>query len=186
MTHPLDDTLGPMAPFAIGLLDELAALGIPLARPEIDHLCYRAASQEEYLALRGILAEAGSLLVEGMIGGRPIATYRFAQPLCFAWRGEPLTVPCIELAAPKPGRSHKAGLEHIELVVADLAALVAAHPALPFKTGNMASLRNPDVALMLASGQVKFHLLPLSAVIEEELATDAVVPVPADYFSRQS
>lgn len=190
MTHILDEKLGPMAPFVIGLLRELDALGIDLLHPEIDHLCYRAASLDEYLILRDRLADAGDLLVEGMIGGRPIATYRLHQPLKIQMlskdgRALDIRVPCIELAAPKPGRNHQAGLEHIELVVASLAALIAAYPQLAFKTGNMGDSRNPDVGLMLSSGQVKFHLRSLEAVIAEEIGTAAVVPVPGDYFVQQ-
>lgn len=178
MSHPLDTTLGPMAPFVCQLLTELHALMGEHAAPQVDHLCYRAASLPEYLELKALLARYGVLLVEGMIGGRPIATYRLHQPVCV----NEVSVPCIELAAPKPGRSHQAGLEHIELVVPSLHALVAAHPALPFKTGNIEDGRNPDVGLMLPSGQVKFHLRPLSEVIDEELGTGAVVPVPPDYY----
>lgn len=63
----------------------------------VDHLCYRAASLPEYLALKETLARHGVLLVEGMIGGRPIATYRLHQPVCW----QQVTVPCIELAAPR-------------------------------------------------------------------------------------
>lgn len=178
MAHPLNTALGPMAPFVGQLLAELTILmGEPEA-PLVDHLCYRAATLTEYLHLKGELAQHGVLLVEGMIGGRPIATYRLHQPVC--WQG--VSVPCIELAAPKPGRSHQAGLEHIELVVPSLHELVALHPDLPFKTANIDDHRNPDVGLMLPSGQVKFHLRPLSEVIDEELLTGAVVPVPVDYY----
>ncbi|WP_421224708.1 VOC family protein [Aeromonas enteropelogenes] len=180
MSHSLDSTLGPMAPFVSQLLTELAALGVNMTAPHIDHLCYRAANLSEYQSLCEVLAGAGELLVEGMIGGRPIATYRLHQPV----RVGDVEVPCIELAAPKPGRSHQAGLEHIELVVPSLAALVERYPALPFKTGNMMDERNPDIGLMLPSGQIKFHLRSLAEVIAEEVATGAVVLVPADYFSR--
>lgn len=178
MSHPLDSTLGPLAPFVGQLLAELAPLMGESRAPTVDHLCYRAATLPEYRCLNAGLAQHGELLVEGMIGGRPIATYRLHQPVC--WQG--VSVPCIELAAPKPGRSHQAGLEHIELVVPSLHALVAAYPALPFKTANIDDGRNPDVGLMLPSGQIKFHLSPLSEVIDEELRTGAVVPVPADYY----
>ncbi|MFQ2921639.1 VOC family protein [Aeromonas allosaccharophila] len=181
MSHPLDSTLGPMAPFVSQLLAELAATGINIPQPTVDHLCYRAATLQEYRVRCAVLAEAGILLVEGMIGGRPIATYQLHQPLKV---GEVL-VPCIELAAPKPGRVHQAGLEHIELVVASLQALVARYPELPFKTGNMQDTRNPDIGLMLPSGQIKFHLRPLAEVIAEEVATDSVVAVPADYFEQE-
>ncbi|ELM3616992.1 VOC family protein [Aeromonas sobria] len=180
MSHSLDSTLGPMAPFVSQLLAELAASGITIPQPTVDHLCYRAATLQEYRALSAVLAEAGTLLVEGMIGGRPIVTYQLHQPVL---AGE-VQVPCIELAAPKPGRVHQAGLEHIELVVASLQDLVARYPELPFKTGNMQDTRNPDIGLMLPSGQIKFHLRPLAEVIAEEVATGAVVAVPADYFEQ--
>lgn len=179
MSHPLDTALGPMAPFVCQLLTELRASLGEGDSPRVDHLCYRAATLPEYLELKEVLARHGVLLVEGMIGGRPIATYRLHQPVC----AQTVSVPCIELAAPKPGRNHQAGLEHIELVVPSLHALVAAHPTLPFKTGNIEDGRNPDVGLMLASGQVKFHLRDLSEVIDEELLTGAVVPVPVDYYA---
>ncbi|MFQ2101306.1 VOC family protein [Aeromonas sanarellii] len=178
MSHPLDSTLGPMAPFVCQLLTEMQAVMGGSAFPVVDHLCYRAATLPEYLDLKEALAAHGVLLVEGMIGDRPIATYRLHQPVCW----QQVTVPCIELAAPKAGRSHQAGLEHIELVVPSLHALVAAHPGVAFKTASIDDRRNPDVGLMLPSGQIKFHLRPLSEVIDEELCTGAVVPVPLDYY----
>ena len=49
----------------------------------------------------------------------------------------------------------------------------------------MQDTRNPDIGLMLPSGQVKFHLRPLAEVIAEEVATGAVVAVPADYFDQE-
>ncbi|MBS4715350.1 VOC family protein [Aeromonas dhakensis] len=180
MSHPLDTTLGPMAPFVCQLLTELDELAVHPAAIEVDHLCYRAATLVEYQTLKGLLATHGDLLVEGMISGRPIATYRLHQPVPHAHG----SVPCIELAAPKPGRSHQAGLEHIELVVPSLDALLAAHPEVAFKTGNLNDERNPDVAVMLASGQIKFHLRTLAEVIEEEGASGAVVPVPAGYYDQ--
>lgn len=169
-----------MAPFVSRLLAELADCGPVIRDLQVDHLCYRAASLPEYRTLSALLAEAGTLLVEGMIGGRPIATYQLHQPV----QAEQVRVPCIELAAPKPGRVHQAGLEHIELVVSSLEELVTGYPALPFKTGNMLASRNPDIGLMLPSGQIKFHLRPLAEVIAEELASGAVVAVPDDYFQR--
>ena len=59
-----------------------------------------------------------------------------------------------------------------------LPALVAAHPGLAFKTANMDDGRNPDVGLMLPSGQIKFALRALCEGIDEELQTGAVGPVP--------
>ena len=81
-----------MAPFVSQLLDELAASGVTIPQPTVDHLCYRAATLQEYRKLCAVLAEAGTLLVEGMIGGRPIVTYQLHQPV---QAGE-VQVPCIE------------------------------------------------------------------------------------------
>lgn len=177
MSHPLDATLGPQGPFVSLLLAQLAELGIEAAYP-VDHLCYRAASNQEYLHLRALLEQEGTLLVEGMIGGRPIATYRYHQPVLAG----AVTVPCIELAAPKPGRCHQSGLEHIELVVPSLEGLIATHPQCAFRTDNQHSLRNPDIALTLGGGQVKFHLQALDSVIADEVARGEVVPVPEAYW----
>ena len=69
-------------------------------------------------------------------------------------------------------------------MVPSLDALLAAHPEVSFKTGNLRDERNPDVAVMLASGQIKFHLRTLAEVIEEELVSGAVVPVPAGYYDQ--
>ncbi|MGL5037829.1 MAG: VOC family protein [Aeromonas sp.] len=180
MSHLLDSELGLMAPFVAQLLTELAASGVTLSRYEADHLCYRAATLPDYQHLTQVLAQAGTLLVEGMIGGRPIATFTLYQPLQV---GE-MTIACIELAAPKPGRLHQAGLEHIELVVPSLEVLVERYPHLPFKTTNIRDHRNPDISLMLPSGQIKFHLSPLADIIAQELITGAVVPVPENYFAN--
>ncbi|PJG60371.1 hypothetical protein CUC53_02375 [Aeromonas cavernicola] len=179
MNHPLDSTLGPLAPFVSNLLTELAASGVNMSPPHIDHLCYRAATLGEYRRLRQVLAAHGELLVEGMIGGRPIATYQLTEPVTF----DGCSVPCIELAAPKPGRQHRVGLEHIEWVVCSLADLVADYPDVPFKTENMMKARNPDVVLALPSGQIKFHLTSLAAVIADEVLRGEVVVVPADYYA---
>ena len=64
MSHPLDSTLGPMAPFVCQLLTEMqAVMGVRF--PVVDHLCYRAATLPEYLDLKEALAAHGVLLVEG-------------------------------------------------------------------------------------------------------------------------
>lgn len=177
MSHPLDSILGPQGPFVSLLLSQLAELGVETGYP-VDHLCYRAADNQEYLRLRALLEQAGELLVEGMIGGRPIATYRYHQPVVSGV----VSVPCIELAAPKPGRSHQAGLEHIEMVIPSLEAFMAAHPHCVFRTDNQHDLRNPDIALTLGGGQVKFHLRTLETVIAEEVSWGEVCQVPGDYW----
>ena len=69
MSHPLDSTLGPMAPFVCQLLTEMQAVMGGSAFPVVDHLCYRAATLPEYLDLLAEDLDAmelkGALLVDG-------------------------------------------------------------------------------------------------------------------------
>lgn len=80
MFHPLDTTLGPMAPFVCQLLAELDQLAVHVDNINVDHLCYRAASLAEYQKLNAELARQGTLLVEGMIGVAPSPPISFTSP----------------------------------------------------------------------------------------------------------
>ena len=63
--------------------------------------------------IRNIVPRFGTLLIESMIGGRPIATVRLLEPL----QHEGFVVQCLEIPSPKEGSHYSAGLEHAELVI---------------------------------------------------------------------
>lgn len=81
---------------------------------EIDHVCYRCETIEEYSDIKRKLSEFGEVLVEGMIGGRPILTLHLTEPILYDehWR-----ISCLEVPCPKPGRAYVRGLEHVEVVL---------------------------------------------------------------------
>lgn len=174
MVTGLDALLGDPGAFLRQLAGAMARAGLPADLGPMDHLCYRARDKADYLRLRAALAEHGEPLVEGMIGGRPILTLALHRPLS----GPFGPVPCLELAAPKPGRVHHHGLEHGEIVVPDLAALQARYPGVSFDTGGLPH----ELTLPLPPWQVKFHCTSLADTIAREQAQGLVVPVPADYF----
>jgi predicted metalloenzyme YecM len=60
------------------------------------------------------MAFAGRLLIESMVGGRPIATYKLHQAIPLI-NGKVIDV--LEVPSPKKGSFYKRGLEHIEIVV---------------------------------------------------------------------
>jgi len=62
-----------------------------------------------------MLSEHGELLIESMIGGRPIATYRLTEPLTF----RDFKIRCVEVPCPKPGRPYQSGWEHVEFAIGD-------------------------------------------------------------------
>lgn len=177
----LMDLLGEPRRFLDELEQGLLAYGLPPTLGPMDHLCYRALDQQEYLRLRSDLAQWGDCLVEGMIGNRPIITYQLHQPIASPFG----PVPCIELAAPKAGKQHLHGLEHGEIVVSSLRQLLTDYPEVPFNTkGLQGSV--PELTLALPPYQVKFHPRSLADTIALEIARNEVVPVPEDYWLRDS
>lgn len=156
-----------------GLLDH----GLSPSIGPMDHLCYRAQDNHQYLTLRDTLAQYGDVLVEGMIANRPIITFKLHQPLASAFG----PIPCLELAAPKAGKLHTHGLEHGEIVVPSLQQLLTDYPWVPFKRDALHSIA-PELTLSLTPYQVKFHCKSLEDTITLEIANNQVIPVPAHYF----
>ena len=95
---------------------------------EIDHVGYSCDSLDEYKKIcREIQGRHGTLLVEGIINGRPISTFKLHAPVTLRNLSIPYVLPthtkssyrcrCIEIAAPKPGSNYKHGLQHFEYVI---------------------------------------------------------------------
>ena len=166
---------------------------IKISGLEIDHICYRCESIEEYLLVTAELATLGKLLVEGMIGGRPISTIELNEPIIYKhWK-----IPCIEVPCPKTGRSYKSGLEHLEIVIGSptsstpfeskefLLEFVTQHssPDIQFDCRAIDKHINADVSLSIDEDvSVKFHLTGLKEVCKHERDSGEVVPVPKGYF----
>lgn len=176
-TPSLLDLLGDVGCFLNQLEQGLRDYGLPPALGPMDHVCYRAATPQEYLQQRTALARFGDCLVEGMIGNRPIITYRLHQPLASPFG----LIPCLELAAPKAGKQHLYGLEHGEIVVDNLPQLLIDYPKVPFNTKGLEG-SSPELTLALPPYQIKYHQRSLADTIALEIARNEVVPVPDDYF----
>tara|TARA_Y100001958_G_C21216195_1_gene541607 strand:+ start:963 stop:1460 length:498 start_codon:yes stop_codon:yes gene_type:complete len=160
---------------------------------ELDHVCYRCETVAEYKKIIRSLTDAkiGNIIVEGMIGRRPIATLRFYNPI------ETLSgyiVSCIEIPCPKKGRYYASGFEHLEFSLLgksmfgnnELKRFMKKHPSLTFILREFNKNTNPAVSVKIfLNGRyytVKFHIRPLYEVIEYEIANNEVVPVPDNWF----
>jgi len=138
----------------------------------LDHICYRVETTERYEELRDTLRQEHEELIEGIIGGRRIATFRLAEPLPYHHRA----IPLLELPEPKPGSFYREGWEHVEFVTdRPLAQFIDNLPNLLHASANdydgkgMTKARNADLRVKLAPGMnVKFHEQSLAKVIEEE------------------
>lgn len=158
---------------------------------EIDHVCYRVDSIQEYLRIVSALSPYGIPIADSMINGRPITTYLLNEPMIFkAWR-----IPCIEIPCPKPGRNYMTGWEHIEIVIGEksmgctsnktfLESFVKKHTDIRFDLKAIDKEINADISIEIENGKYscKFHCRPLYEVCEFEKNHGLIEPVPSDYF----
>lgn len=133
---------------------------------EMDHLCFRTTSMEEYFDTCEKFQKIGNLLTESEVGGRLIATYELITPL----RLKNKEVFVIEVPAPKKGSNYLFGFEHAEFVISEsLEMFVKNNPSINFDTKDLVKKINPDIRIKFDSGlSVKLHNQSLKSVIEYE------------------
>jgi uncharacterized protein len=73
--------IGDYVAFVTQILEQVAQLGIDVSTYQLDHICYRVDHNDKYAAKKEQLAPLADLLVENLIGGRLIATYKLHKPL---------------------------------------------------------------------------------------------------------
>ena len=159
-----------------------------------DHVCYRIETQESYDELvKSLRADTKSwkLLIESMVGGRPIATFELSTPIR-GGHGRKISV--IEIPSPKAGSPYNEGLEHVEFVLTKASGepyarspandnlhqsafenFMTSHDNLNWSSKAKSKDINPDISVKVELESfglcsVKFHLMPLAEVIEYEKA----------------
>lgn len=178
--------------FLKSVLMALDGMHLDVAKYPTDHVCWRTETIEEYSDLVSALKSSDEvlLLVESEIGGRPIATFELLESIdC----GNERMIGVVEIPAPKGGRQYKRGLEHVEFVVtgdntnenvstsplsdkaqrSTLEEFMRIYGRINWNTKAIDKPLNPDVSLQIELEEfgvctVKFHLYPLSKVIEYE------------------
>ncbi|MDD0854285.1 VOC family protein [Halobacteriovorax sp. GB3] len=168
------------------LLTEVETKNIDLKNYEIDHICFRVNSLDNYEKYKGIFQDFGKLLTEADVNGRPIATYKLYEPIIHS----KYLIDLIELPAPKPGKATEEGFEHIEIVT-DQTFHDLAEDLKDFKlkTSGLKKDFNQELALELDCGVIKFHHKSLEQVIQIEedkrimdfIETSKVYAVLKDY-----
>lgn len=141
---------------------------------QMDHMCYRTTSEQNYQDKKSKLMAVATLLTETEVNGRMICTFRLHKPVVHAgWR-----VDALELPAPKQGKECAEGLEHVELVLYDdMPTFLAKYEGKPFELQSADRGINPEIGLKLGEYKVKFHLLSLTTVcyLENKLGITKVV-----------
>ncbi|MFZ4715549.1 MAG: VOC family protein [Bacteriovoracaceae bacterium] len=137
---------------------------------EIDHVCYRTKSLEDYVKTKNSFSKIGYLLGETCIGGRPIACFELHSPVMTS-QG---LVSLVEVPAPKPGRKIDSGYEHLEVVIdCTFEALMMKFSNLSWDTRANSKGFNNEIEAKFSDFNVKFHHHALNHIIEVEKNTDA-------------
>ncbi len=161
--HELDQVIGDYLSFLDDILSRVVNEGFELSDfVQIDHICYRTTSRENYEEKKFELTSIAKLLGETMINNRPISTFRLDDPIIHApWR-----IDAIELPAPKPNSNYQEGLEHAEFVLYDdFPSFLKKYEGKPFELRAAERGINPEIGLQLGELSVKFHLLSLPTVL---------------------
>jgi len=155
--------------FLRGLQSHLQKHKIELFHWDIDHICYRTASAQDYEATKKKFSMWGQLLIETPVNGRLIATYQLKNPIPFQGR----SIDCVEVPAPKPSRETLQGFEHIEIVAEkSLNRLLEEFKNQSLSeflvTSGMKKNLNPELELNFGTCAIKFHTQSLKSVVRIE------------------
>lgn len=159
----LKNIIGDHTVFLDDILARVEAEGFDMTDfSQLDHMCYRTVSNENYSTKKAQLDSVAQLLGETIVNGRPISTFRLKEPV----KHGPWRIDAIELPAPKKNSSHEEGLEHVEFVLFDdMDDFFSKYEGKPFNLESADRGINPEIGLKLGKFSVKFHRLNLPTVI---------------------
>lgn len=133
---------------------------------EIDHLCWRTNSIEEYNLIKNKFSQFGTCLIESIVGGRPIATYKLNSPIRF----KEYTIGLIEVPSPKIGKVTKSGFEHFEIVTNEtFDNLEVKYSHLNLDLSGLKKSINKEFEIIFKDFAIKFHHQSLEKVIDDEI-----------------
>lgn len=166
MAKALSDIITDPQVYLENLFAKIEKIGLNVDDCYLDHICYRVATETEYQTKKVELLDHGTLLIESMVNGRMISTYKLHSPIHFNNR----IIDVLELPAPKMGTSYKSGLEHVEFVTkGPLKDIVDRYPTLKFEVFGIDKKINADITLKFDGECIRFHNQTLEDVIAEEL-----------------
>lgn len=165
MKTQLNQIIGDPQIFLNELFGMLADIELNVEKYEMDHLCYRVATEEEYAEKKQALSLHGELLIESIVNGRPISTFKLHDPIVYKNR----KVYLLELPAPKAKHTYKSGLEHVEFVTKEpLQKIIDRYPQYSFEAFGIHKKINADITLKLGEYCIRFHNQSLEEVIKLE------------------
>lgn len=165
MEKKLSEIIGDPIFFLDDLFKRLDDIELDVESYELDHICYRVETTAEYEIKKKELLSLGELLIESMVNGRMISTFKLFTPIEFKKR----KIYLLELPSPKSQHSYKSGLEHVEFVTKlPLQKIVDKYPQYSFEVFGIHKKINADITLKLGEYCIRFHNQSLEEVIKLE------------------
>lgn len=163
----LDEVIGNYYDFMKKTFENMETIKIDVSAYELDHICYRVATTDEYFLKKQQFEKFSELLVESIVNGRNISTFKLLNPIIYQSR----KIYLIELPSPKINTDYTSGLEHVEFVIdKSLPDFIKDYPLINFEINNINNSVNADVKVVFANGiTVKFHNETLEEIIKREI-----------------
>lgn len=149
--------------FALDIVIRAQDAGFDLSGMTASHVCFRAETEEEYVRVRDGLAAVRSEFCEYEFNGRRISLHVLREPA----RASVLSIPMIELPAPRAAHEYPSGLEHLGLVVpGDFAAFAARYEKKFHGQKDRGPHCQPRFFTFADGKTIKFYERPLREVVE--------------------
>lgn len=158
--HPAEITsiLGDVTGFLQSAFSHLNEAGLDVSDFEMTHLCYRVATEAEFLAKKEALLQVGTLISETLAEGRPYLVFKLNEPIAH----QNHSVRLVALPYPKSNNTYQTALQHVAfLMKEDIASLLDRYPELEFDTLELNRASHPELKLRFSDLVVKFHNLSL-------------------------
>ena len=162
--HNIQFIIGDYKDFISHLLACLTEKNIEINNYQIDHLCYRTRTLDEYDTMKKSLMFFSNEYVENIHHGRPITKFLLKNPLKY----KNYSIPLIELPAPQENISYNSGLEHLEIVVGDNFNVLKNKYKSIWTGSDDSGIYNQTTFIDFNERKVKFHQHSLLEVLKLE------------------
>lgn len=130
---------------------------------DLDHVCYRAETEETYTKTKNLFSNYGNLIAENVIRGRRIAIFKLNDPLVY----KEYRIFCIEVSSPRRDIHFKEGFEHAEFVIQEsFNDFLKKYSKIEFNKEAMSKEINPEIIRQYEDCAVKFHKGSLLSVVQ--------------------
>jgi len=152
--------------FLANLLNEAHTEGLDLTDAEVDHLCFRTSSSDDYENTKKEFLLFSKMIAETEVNGRPIAAFKLNTP----WQFTHHIIDLIEVPHPKKNKFTARAFEHFEVVIKiSFDEFKQKYPQFSYVETGLTKKINPELEIELKNGAIKFHHMRLEKVVEIEL-----------------